>query len=298
MREGALPSPVNQTRAIHEVLALAKREGYRVNLIEAYDQPWKRRFPGDDREGTVGGHWGLYDSYQRTAKFAWGGVVSNHPEWRWQAAGGIALAAAIFAAAFLVRRRAGSDDDTALWPPITGIAIVSGTLIGWTVADVPLESLTVGDWIRSLAWSAVAVLAPIVGAAALAGGKRAPTFAEVIGRSDRRPRDRLVLALGLLLVALGVLAVQAALVLVFDPRYRDFPFAPLTGAVIPFVLLVGPWAWRPKPPAAEAAMAATLVGAAIYVAFNEGIANWQALWFAASLAALALTLAQARDAPD
>jgi hypothetical protein len=68
--------------------------------------------------------------------------------------------------------------------------------------------------------------------------------------------------------------------------------------VIPFVLLVGPWAWRPKPPAAEAAMAATLVGAAIYVAFNEGIANWQALWFAASLAALALTLAQARDAPD
>ena len=55
MREGALPSPVNQARVMHEVLALARRENYRVNLIEAYDQPWKRQL-----EGTVGGHWGLY----------------------------------------------------------------------------------------------------------------------------------------------------------------------------------------------------------------------------------------------
>ena len=32
-----------------------------------------------------------------------------------------------------------------------------------------------------------------------------------------------------------VLAVQAALGLVFDPRYRDFPFAPLTGAAVPLL---------------------------------------------------------------
>ncbi len=67
MREGALPSPIDQARVIEDVLALAKREGYRVNLIEAYDQPWKRQL-----EGTVGGHWGLYDAYRRQPKFAWG----------------------------------------------------------------------------------------------------------------------------------------------------------------------------------------------------------------------------------
>ena len=50
MRESALPSPVNQAFAMHEVLDRAKRENYRVNLIEAYDQPWKRWL-----EGTVGG---------------------------------------------------------------------------------------------------------------------------------------------------------------------------------------------------------------------------------------------------
>ena len=100
MREGALPSPVNQARVMHQVLALAKRENYRVNLIEAYDQPWKRQL-----EGTVGGHWGLYDAYRREAKFAWGGLVSNHPDWPWQAAGGVALAAAVFGTALAGRPR-------------------------------------------------------------------------------------------------------------------------------------------------------------------------------------------------
>ena len=94
MREGALPSPVNAARVLQEVVAQGKREDYRVNLIEAYDQPWKRKL-----EGTVGGFWGLYDAYERKAKFVWGAAVSNHPNWRWQAAGGIAFAALVFAAA-------------------------------------------------------------------------------------------------------------------------------------------------------------------------------------------------------
>ncbi|HEY9211934.1 MAG TPA: beta-1,6-glucan synthase, partial [Ancylobacter sp.] len=42
MREGALPSPSNQARVIQELLALAKAKNYRLNVIEAFDQPWKR----------------------------------------------------------------------------------------------------------------------------------------------------------------------------------------------------------------------------------------------------------------
>ena len=74
-----------------------------MNLIEAYDQPWKRQL-----EGTVGGHWGLFDAYRRQPKFAWGAAVSNHPHWRWQAAGGVGFAALIFAAALLAQRRSGA----------------------------------------------------------------------------------------------------------------------------------------------------------------------------------------------
>jgi glucan 1,3-beta-glucosidase len=296
MREGALPSPTDQARVMHEVMALAKRESYRVNLIEAYDQPWKRRF-----EGTVGGHWGLYDAYRRQPRFTWGGAVSDHPFWRAQAAGGVALAAVIFAAAFFaVRRRPDAQTGRGLWLRVGVIAAVSGTMIGWAVENVPLESLTVGDWLRSLAWAAVASGLPVVGAAAMASGAAMPRFAQVLGRAGERPRDRLVFVLGILVIGLAVLAVQAALGVVFDPRYRDFPFVPLTGAVIPLVVLAACSGMLKPPhnaPAAETAVAATLAAAAVYIACNESFANWQALWFVAGLLAFALTLLRAPDAP-
>jgi exo-beta-1,3-glucanase (GH17 family) len=300
MREGALPSPVDQAWVMHEVLALAKRENFRVNLIEAYDQPWKRQL-----EGTVGGHWGLYDAYRRAPKFTWGGAVANHPAWHRQAAGGVGLAAMIFAAALAAGWRAKTRAKTvagrALWPSVAAIAAVSGTTIGWTIENVPLESLTMGDWLRSLAWAAVALASPIVGAAALAFGARTPALAVMLGRREVRPRDPLVLALGVLLIVLSVLSVQAALGLVFDARYRDFPFAALTGAVIPFFVLgaySGTWKLRVKAPAAETALAITLAVAAVYIACNESLANWQALWFSVGLLVLALTLLRAPDAPS
>src|SRR5205823_6173633 len=148
------------------------------NLIEAYDQPWKRQL-----EGTVGGHWGLYDAYRRQPKFTWGAAVSNHPSWRWQAAGGVALAAVVFGGALGARRGKAVAVDGGWWLRITAIAIVSGTLVGWTIANVPLESLTIGDWLRSFAWAAVAVLAPVAGALALATGAQAPSFAAMLGRA-------------------------------------------------------------------------------------------------------------------
>ena len=64
-----------------------------------------------------------------------------------------------------------------------------------------------------------------------------PAFASIIGAKSERARDPLALTLGVLLIVLTVLAVQSALALSFDPRYRDFPFAPLTAAALPFLLL-------------------------------------------------------------
>jgi exo-beta-1,3-glucanase (GH17 family) len=347
MREGALPSPVNQARTMHEVLRVAKRENYRVNLIEAYDQPWKRQL-----EGTVGGHWGLFDAYRRSPKFTWGGRVSDHPLWHWQAIGGVGLAVIIFAAGFVCRPTK-APAASRLWLQITAIAIASGGLVGWTIENVPLESLTAGDWLRSVAWAVTAVLAPVLAAAALASGRTVPSFAEILAARSRTdspryarvttiaagaaegslspllrgegrgegqthselgsaplpiknkfvagsealvPKSRLEFALGIVLIALAVLSLQAALGLVFDPRYRDFPFAPLTGAVMPFLFL-SKWRPRPRVPAAELAMAVLVMGAAIYIVLNEGFANWQACWFAAGLTALALILVRGPAAP-
>jgi glucan 1,3-beta-glucosidase len=94
--------------------------------------------------------------------------------------------------------------------------------------------------------------------------------------------------LAALLAATLVAAMHVALGLVFDPRYKDFPFAALAGPVIALVVLAFASArGTRKPGAAELAAAALLAGSALFVIANEGIANWQA----ASLAALFLLLA-------
>ena len=91
MREGALPSPSNQARAIEETLTLGKRENFRVNIIEAFDQPWKRAL-----EGSTGRYWGIFDRSTQGPKFTLGGAVSNHPHWLLGALVGILLAALTF----------------------------------------------------------------------------------------------------------------------------------------------------------------------------------------------------------
>ena len=74
-------------------------------------------------------------------------------------------------------------------------------------------------------------------------------------------------------------AVLVALGLVFDPRYHDFPFASLTAAIVPFVVLalLSPPADAPRA-LAEHIAAGTLAISAVYIAFNESVANWQSLW--------------------
>ena len=100
MRDGALPSRINQARFISEILDRAQRDNFRVNLFEAYDEPWKRRW-----EGTVGGYWGLFDGNERKLKYPAGVAISNYPFWKLQMAGGLLLCIGVFAAALLTRKR-------------------------------------------------------------------------------------------------------------------------------------------------------------------------------------------------
>ncbi|HVG51941.1 MAG TPA: beta-(1-6) glucans synthase [Xanthobacteraceae bacterium] len=293
MREGALPSPSNQARVLREVIAKAKQEQFQVNLIEAFDQPWKRRF-----EGTVGGYWGLFDGEKREPKFAWDRPVSDHPRWKLGAAMGIVLSLTVFALAFAVQKRRSIENSSPrIWAGVTAIATIAGGLYGLTIEQAETESLGLGGTVRSLAFLCAAAGAPVIGAAALASGVPVPPFAQALGRRAQWPRDRLALATSLALAIVTLLALQAALGLVFDPRYRDFPSAALTAAAAPFLILTitrghTPGAW----PMAERLGAATLIACAVYIVLNETFANWQALWFAAALTALSATLAASRAA--
>ncbi|MEP7030034.1 MAG: beta-(1-6) glucans synthase [Pseudolabrys sp.] len=290
MRDGALPSPANQARVIQDVLALAARDKFRVNVIEAYDEPWKRAL-----EGTVGGHWGLFDDAARALKFEWGAPVSNHPMWKLQAAGGVCFAAIIFGAAFYARR----DRQTPLaaWLAVTANAIVGGALIGWAIANAPRESLGVGGWLNSLAMCAVALLAPPVLSAAIMRGTPLPSFAQVIGPVSGRVTDPLARATGAIMIVTTLIALMITLGLAFNPRYKDFPFAPMTAAIVP-ILLHSLIAARPQGRcgAAEIISAALIALAVPYIVLSESFANWQSLWLCAALVSLAFSLARVRGA--
>jgi glucan 1,3-beta-glucosidase len=128
-------------------------------------------------------------------------------------------------------------------------------------------------------------------------GVPAPRLSGLLGAPKTHTTDALGFVLGCVLIVTLVLAIQIALGLVFDPRYKDFPFAPLTAAIVPLASL----SFAVKRPAgargaAEVAGAVMLSLSVLYILPNEGMANWQSLWLCAVLALFAVTLLRVRDA--
>jgi glucan 1,3-beta-glucosidase len=284
MRESALPSLANQASVIQDVLVLAKRGNFRVNVIEAFDQPWKRAL-----EGTVGGHWGFFDNDTRDFKFAWGAPVSSHPYWIWQALGGIAFAGFIFAAAL----RRSQPATMMAWLGVNAIAIVSGITIGWAIENATYESFGAGGIARSVALIFLALAVPPLAAGALVAGRALPQFSDIL--SQDVPLDGRGRVLGWLTIGVTVIAVMTALGLAFDPRYRDFPYAPLSCAIVPLFVAMALSAHKARG-VAEILATIVLVSCAAFVLWNETLANWQSLWLAGLFVLLALTLTPVRAA--
>jgi exo-beta-1,3-glucanase (GH17 family) len=290
MRDGALPSRTNQARVVSEILDLAKREGFRVNLIEAYDQPWKRQL-----EGTVGGYWGLIDAGQRAVKYPPGEAISNFPLWKLQMGCGMALSFFVFLAGWLTLRRRPWQPRLATWLAVGTSATVSGMLVGVAADKMFYESYGTGGWLQWGALLAAGIASPMLCANAAMSGKPLPTFLELLGPREMRTGSVLTVLLGLALIVSAVIGAETALGFAFDPRYRDFPFAALSMAVVPFAALMV--VNRPKEgvrPIAESAFAGVLVAAALYTGFNEGAQNWQAMWTCAIYLLFAVTLWRAR----
>lgn len=294
MREGALPSRTNQARVVSEILDLAKREGFRVNLIEAYDQPWKRKL-----EGTVGGNWGLFNSIKRQVKYPPGVAITNYPDWKLQMAGGMALSVATFLAAWLTLRRRPWTPRPSAWIAVAVSATTAGALLGIAGDKMYYESYGVGGWLHWGALLAAGIAAPLLTAHALIAGRSLPTFLELVGPRDYRGKGVIGAVLAIVLIITTVIAAETALGFTFDPRYRDFPYASLTMAVVPFALLT--MLNRPKEgirPLAESVFAGLLVIAAGYTIYNEGTINWQSDWTCVMYLLLAATLWRARAAQN
>jgi exo-beta-1,3-glucanase (GH17 family) len=294
MREAALPSRTNQARVVSEILSLAKLENFRVNLIEAYDQPWKRQL-----EGTVGGYWGLFDSVRRELKYPPGEAISNFPMWRWQMGGGMVFSVIIFVSAWFTTRRKPWTPLLSSWIGVGLTATSAGILLGIAADKMFFESYGIGGWIQWGALLAAGLVSSVLGANAMVSGRPLPTFLEMFGPRGDSPSGNPGLALsmwclGAALAVTTVIASETALGFVFDPRYKDFPYASLTMAVVPFACLLLNRPQRGPRPIAESIFAGLLAISAVYVGASEGRDNWQSLWTCAGYLLLAFTLWRAR----
>ena len=290
MRESALPSRTNQARVVSEILDLARRENFRVNLFEAYDESWKQQL-----EGTVGGYWGLFDSEWRTLKYPPGVPISNFPLWKLQMSVGMALAILVFGAAWLTLRRNPWRPPFVSWFAVGISATTAGILFGVAAQKMFYESYGAGSWLVSGALLGAATASPVFGANALMSGRAPPTFLELLGPKDYRTLSGLATMHGLAWLVTIVIGTETAFGLVFDPRYKDFPFAALTMAAVPFAAMT--LLDRPTKgirPMAESIFAGVFLVAAIYTGLNEGPDNWQSLWTCAAYMLLAVTLWRAR----
>jgi hypothetical protein len=126
-------------------------------------------------------------------------------------------------------------------------------------------------------------------------GRAPPTFLELLGPKDYRTSSVLAIMHGWILIVTIVIGTETALGFMFDPREKDFPFAALTMAAVPFAAMTqlnGPK--KGIRPMAEAIFAGVFLVAAIYAALSEGPDNWQSLWTCAAYILLAVTLWRAR----
>ncbi|QNL89332.1 Uncharacterized protein PPKH_3918 [Pseudomonas putida] len=247
-RETAVPSRANEARFIRGFVALAEANGWHYNLIEAFDQPWKRA-----SEGAVGGYWGLYDA-DRQDKGVLEGPVSNLQHWpQWL------LASAVLMAAMLMLAGCPATTLGALLLPL--LAAFGAACLGLWGELMRTHARFAGEWVWAvlLAGLNLLVLAHAVLALARRAGWRERLFAWLEVRA------------GWWLLAAGFAAAVSMLAMVFDPRYRSFPTPALALPALVYLL-------RPVAAArAEVALLAFIVGAGVLPQlYREGLQNQQA----------------------
>jgi glucan 1,3-beta-glucosidase len=286
-RRGAVPSTVNQARFVREFAAAAAARGIRYNLIEAFDQPWKRA-----QEGAVGGYWGLFDSAGR-AKFPLKGPVAEDARWlHGFAAMGIGMLAFFLAGRARGVRGAGG----AALLVSAGIATGGALLAQWCYMVV--SNRDVLEWLATGACTVAAALAALLAAISLGrwlqGEAPRPLAAwHRVRTGETAGADA---ALGTLRALLLLAAAVTALLMVLDPRYRDFPLPLHLVPAAAFALLALAGATG-RPEIEERVAAAWIALSAPLVVAMERPDNLHALaWLAVALAYAAPVLAVWRAA--
>ncbi len=296
-RADAAPGRVAQAVFLRRFVALAHEKGFDYNVIEAFDQVWKYK-----SEGTVGANWGLWTA-DRAAKFPLAGAVVENPAWATDAALGMAIGVLLLAAAL---RRPGLVLATQVRLAVLAVALGDALAFAWagTAPVVYDVHLLVAATVNLAGQAGLAAL--MIGRAdAIVAGEPLPPART--GRDTTRALRHLLrlrpvrrppagAAFDDLCFLFTWTAAVMQLLLLFDPRYRDFP---LPVFIVPLVCVAARAALRDLPRGGggreEAWVGGVLALAAVASAIREGPANLQSLaWNAAAILLAAPPLLRAR----
>lgn len=237
-RGPARPGNLAQAEFIRAWVAAANTHQIDYNLIEAFDQPWKRAL-----EGAMGGHWGMLDSAGEQ-KFPWQGEMAENPTGWTKSLTSAALMIALFVTSSLglirLQRRSATTISPRQGPVVLTVALaaVVGTCVG---ALLPAQWAYLSDWNRypaewiasSLFWVAsllLTLLLPVL----LSRATPVPSGRE----AWQSQGDKLARLAGLLRLILLFGTALFLLLHAFDPRYRGFAI-PLY--VLPFACFASLW---------------------------------------------------------
>ncbi|MDF4003730.1 glycoside hydrolase family 17 [Luteibacter sp. PPL552] len=229
-RREAGASLVNEARYLREFLNYAATVDMPYNVIEAFDQPWKR-----DLEGTVGGYWGIFDVDARP-KFAMTGPVVEEPRWL----GGIAaggLGAMLFLAVGAIRRR---WHGPAGWVALALAGFASGAALATHARLLSFACRNPLEWILGAGTGVLALLTAVSLSRAIAARLASPIDPAAVAP---KPTQRRMLGIAWS----GVFTPQRffwmfaltlyGILLVFNGRYRDMPVGLFALPCIGFLLL-------------------------------------------------------------
>jgi exo-beta-1,3-glucanase (GH17 family) len=279
-REDAAPSVVNEAVFLRRFIALARAEGFDYNIIEAFDQPWKYQ-----TEGVVGANWGLWTE-NRSLKFPFAGPIVEEPAWPLAAAAGCGLMIVLLGFGLAVR-----ELSRPVQLRMAVLAAALGAALGYAwfatapdLYDAPIRIALAGNLVgqAGLAFLMIARAGDLLMGRVLplnrSGADATRTVQGLLRlRLSRLPANRHAWFDDLSFLFTWTAALLQLLLLI-DPRYREFPVCTFA---VPIVCVAARAALRDLPDRhggrEEVAVGATLVAAALASAVLEGAANHQAM---------------------
>jgi exo-beta-1,3-glucanase (GH17 family) len=279
IRDDAEPGRVAQARFVREFLAYTSAEHLDYNLIEAFDQGWKRRL-----EGAVGGHWGIVE-HSGAMKFPLTGPV-REDERAWS---GFAMSFGLALVLVFFALRSSTETHLPAAGAVGAVAALAGAALTVQFDRIGETAIDLGEWLleAGLVLLAALMAANIASWYALpASARLSPAPARQLLGAPRATFD-LAARLGWLRLAGALVYLFVSLCVIVDPRYRDLPVATVAVAAVGFMLvaLVGR---RSTADAGDRLVGWLALAGGLIVLAREGIANDAAWVWAATGIGIAL----------